>query len=292
MSLEKNRGKGHAIRHGIQQSTGDVILIQDADLEYSPKDIPALIQPITSGVADAVFGSRFTGHCRRAMYFWHAVANRLLTLFSNMFNDLNLTDIMTGYKAIEGELARSLRLTSDRFGVETELTARLAKSGARVFEVPISYAGRSYLQGKKILVKDGIAAFFHLLRFGVWDTEPFGKGLMQTLFALEKASDKIYVPILKRSFRFAAPVKKDLRILEVGSGTGTLTQVLVNYGTVVASDISEKFVEILDRRFRFYDGFQAVKWDAGTPLPMELGKFDVIVAFNVLEMRFGIGVTL
>ena len=162
-----NRGKGAAIRTALASSTGSVVIVQDADLEYDPADWPALLEPIIDGRADAVFGSRFLGGPHRVLYFWHSVGNTVLTTFSNMFTNLNLTDMETCYKAITGDLARSLRLTSDRFGFEPEVTARLARAKARIFEVPISYSGRTYAEGKKIGWKDGVAAVLHIIRYNL-----------------------------------------------------------------------------------------------------------------------------
>jgi len=164
---EPNQGKGSAVRRGIQAAKGDVIVIQDADLEYDPFDLPRLLEPILDGRADAVFGSRFIGGVHRVLYFWHRLGNGLLTLFSNMLTDLNLTDMETCYKMVRADLMKSLPLTSDRFGIEPELTARLAQTGARIYEVPISYSGRTYAEGKKINWKDGIAAFWHIARFNL-----------------------------------------------------------------------------------------------------------------------------
>ena len=169
-----NRGKGAALRSGIAAATGDIIVVQDADLEYDPADLPALVMPIRNGRADAVYGSRFQGGPHRVLFFWHMVGNGFLTFLSNMFTNLNLTDVETCYKLVRADLMKRLPLTSNRFGFEVEITARLAQARARIWELPISYDGRTYAEGKKITWRDGFAAIFHILRYNL--LPPGGNG--------------------------------------------------------------------------------------------------------------------
>jgi glycosyltransferase involved in cell wall biosynthesis len=161
----RNMGKGAAIRTALAASTGNVVIVQDADLEYDPADWPALLEPIISGLADAVFGSRFLSGPHRVLYFWHSVGNKMLTLLSNMFTNLNLTDMETCYKAMRVEVLRSFELKSNGFGIEPEITAKIFKRGYRVYEVPITYDGRGYDEGKKITWRDGVVALWVLLKY-------------------------------------------------------------------------------------------------------------------------------
>ena len=163
-----NRGKGAALRAGIAAATGAAVVVQDADLEYDPAELPLLLEPLRLGRADAVFGSRFQGGPRRVLYFWHYVGNRFLTLLSNMFTNLNLTDMETCYKLVRADLMKRVPLTSNRFGFEVEITARLSQVGARIWEIPISYSGRTYAEGKKITWRDGLAALLHILRYNLF----------------------------------------------------------------------------------------------------------------------------
>jgi len=166
---EKNRGKGAAIREGFRTATGDYIIIQDADLEYDPNDYKKILEPMLKGKADVVYGSRFrSGDSQRVLYFWHMVGNRFLTILSNMFTNLTLTDMETGYKAFKSSIAKAINIEEDRFGFEPEITAKIAKLKCRIYEVGISYHGRTYDEGKKIGWKDGIRAIWCIIKYNLF----------------------------------------------------------------------------------------------------------------------------
>jgi glycosyltransferase involved in cell wall biosynthesis len=166
---QKNKGKGAALRTGFELVTGDIVIIQDADLEYDPGEYGRLIEPILDGRADVVYGSRFTGGPQRVLFFWHYVGNRFLTLLSDMLTNLNLSDMETCYKVFRADLLKEITIKSNRFGFEPEITARFAKLKCRIYEVPISYSGRTYEDGKKITWRDGLVALFHIIRFKFFD---------------------------------------------------------------------------------------------------------------------------
>jgi len=239
-----NMGKGKAIRTAIEHMTGDIAIVQDADLEYDPNDIPRVIAPIVEGRADAVFGSRFAAsEQRRVLFFWHALGNTLLTLLSNMANDLNLTDMETCYKAVRADVLKRLRLTSDRFGIEPEMTARLAQWGARIYEVPISYHGRTYAEGKNIGWRDGVEALWLIFKFRFLDTRATNDDSVVSRQSLGRA------PRFRRWVlgRFEGYLGQ--RVLEVNAGPGHTTSLLLRSKSLVAVDDDPVHVETLRRRF-------------------------------------------
>jgi glycosyltransferase involved in cell wall biosynthesis len=284
-----NLGKGAAVSVGFRNAIGDVVVVQDADLEYDPQELPKLLKPIEAGRADVVYGSRFLGgQERRVLYFWHTVGNRFLTLVSNMFTNLNLTDMETCYKMFRREVVDSLTIESRRFGIEPEITAKVARRGYRIYEVPISYYGRTYEEGKKIGWKDAIPALWTIVKHGLREAEdPRNVGHV-TLARLAKLDP--YNRWLVDRFRPAL----GRRVLEIGAGFGNVTRHLTGSDgktapreLVVASDLDPVALEYLKGSFRGDPTVQVASYR----FPLEPAArheirslhIDTIVCCNVLE---------
>jgi len=294
----ENRGKGAALQTAFGLATKDVVIVQDADLEYSPNDYQVLLRPIDAGLADVVYGSRFLHGERRVLYFRHSIGNRLLTLLSNFFTDLNLTDMETCYKAFKREIIQNIQLDSPRFGFEPEITAKLAKLPCTIYEVPINYYGRSYDQGKKITWKDGVAALRHIAVYSL-SRKPFVKDRA----ALEKAlvnqpeppdTGVLTLEVFEKALNYNrwifARVRDHVgrRIIEVGSGIGNIIAELVNHPDVeqiVATDHAPGSLNVIRDRFGTDNFLDTVIWDANDPVPEVLSDqtFDTVICSNVLE---------
>jgi glycosyltransferase involved in cell wall biosynthesis len=274
-----NQGKGAAIATAIEQMTGDIAIIQDADLEYDPSDIPRVIKPILDGRADACFGSRFAGsEFRRVLYYWHSVANKFLTWLTNITCDLNLTDMETCYKAVKASILKEIPLRLKRFGIEPELTIRLAQWGARIYEVPVSYSGRTYMEGKKITWKDGILAIFAIVWAGFIDRQ-FTKH--DGFYTLKVVSERDFNTWMFQQIRgFVGQ-----RVLEAGCGVGNLSQFLLDKELITCVDIDRLYVEIIARRFGHLENFHAEYADLTSSDWNRLAErnFDTVICLNVLE---------
>ena len=274
-----NQGKGAAIRRGIAEARGDIVIIQDADLEYDPEEYPKLVQPIIDGHADVVFGSRFEGYPRRVMLYWHRLGNTFLTFLSNATTNLDLTDMETCYKVFRREVIQSINLQSNRFGIEPEITAKVAKRGYRVYEVPISYYGRDYWEGKKINWKDGFSAIWTILKYGLFDdpsNEPATYFTIRRLDQLKRYNKWIW----ERLRPFIGQ-----RVLEVGAGSGTWTRFMYGRELIVATDKETPYVDRLRNRFRRKPGIVIERLDLDSDSALELARynFDTVTCINVLE---------
>jgi glycosyltransferase involved in cell wall biosynthesis len=275
----QNVGKGAAIRTGIAQVTGDITLIQDADLEYDPNEYPNLIEPILQGEADVVYGSRFLSGPHRVLFFRHSIGNRLLTFLSDLFTDLNLTDMETCYKVFRTDVVRRLHLTSDRFGIEPEITAKVARLGCRIYEVPISYHGREYWEGKKIGWRDGLAAIWTILKYAVVDdleNADAGYRTLQRMRHARRYNEWVWNRL--------APHVGD-RVLEIGCGVGSFTRFLRNRTLVVATDNNEQYLRLVRGIFERSDNvhIQHIDWEHPDIATLKAHRFDTVLCLSVLE---------
>ncbi len=278
----RNLGKGAAVWAGMRASTGDFVVIQDADLEYDPEEYPVLLRPILSGKAEVVYGSRFLGspHGHRVLYFWHTVGNRLLTFMSNVFTDLNLSDMETCYKVMTRGVVDRLDLRSQRFGVEPEITCKVARMRVRIYEVPISYNGRTYEEGKKIGLRDAFQAVWTILKYFRWEAPEGDVGAI-TLRRMSELS------VYNRWIHDRFEAWLGSRVLEVGSGVGNQTRFFADRERVVASDIEPHYVRELLNRFEKQVHVRVASFrfplTGEDRADLEKERIDTIVCLNVLE---------
>ncbi len=277
----RNEGKGSAVRTGIDAATGDLIVIQDADLEYDPRDLAAMVRPFLEDGADVVYGSRFAaGSRRRVLYFRHTIGNRILTFLSNLFTDLNLTDVETCYKMFRASLLKSIPIRSNDFAMEIEITAKIAKRGCQVFEIPISYRGRTYREGKKIHWQDGVKALVTIGRFWLIDdlyrADEVGR---HALNRLERT------PRFNRWLADAVHPWLGDRVLEIGAGIGNITQYLMPRMRYVVSDINESYLHYLQSMGAAKPYLRVDRIDLEVPSSFDSHEaaFDTVVCLNVLE---------
>ena len=275
---ECNQGKGAAVRTAVSHVTGDLCIIQDADLEYDPRDYARLLGPILERDADCVYGSRFAAsETRRVLFFWHSVGNKVLTFLSNCATNLNLTDMETCYKAFRSSVLKTIPIRSNRFGVEPELTAKCAKRGLRIYEVPISYHGRTYVEGKKIGWRDGVRALYCIIKYWIIDDsihEDYGQQILREMEGAPRFSK--WLMDLSRPYL-------GRRVLEVGAGIGNQTREMACGHHVIATDYEEGYVDILRNAFAGNSLVEVHQWDVQQPWPGEAPAVDAIFCSNVLE---------
>ncbi len=276
----ENRGKGAAIRRAIAEAGGEFCIVQDADLEYDPNDYAQVLEPLVSGAADAVYGSRFSSQARRrVLYYWHSVANRLLTTMANIASDLNLTDMETCYKAFRTSLVKSIPLRSNRFGFEPEITIKLAKRQARIYEVPVNYEGRTYEDGKKIGLRDAVEAVFVILRYWVSSDLYSDRGgeILDAFSVTPKFNLWMADTIRPYTGR---------RVLEIGAGMGNLTRKLARRRErYVATDVDTEHLRRLEKRLRHHVNLETQICDLARESDFQnfRGQMDTVICLNVVE---------
>ncbi len=287
-----NCGKGAALRRGFREASADYVIVQDADLEYDPADYEQMLAPLLGGRADVVYGSRFSGgRERRVLYFWHEVGNKLLTLASNMFTNLNLTDMETCYKAFRREVIQSIEIEEDRFGFEPEITAKIAKGGWRVYEVGVTYAGRTYAEGKKIGWTDGVRAVYSVVRYSrladrmedrVVDRKAETVSFDMADSELESTLDSLSnAPNYARWIVSMCEPHLGKDVLEVGAGHGALTRLLAEDRNVTATELSRRCVDVLEQEFADSGNVRVCMSEISELDADE--AFDSAVLVNVLE---------